>query len=180
MLKIQVLGKGLIPRGLGLAPRTEPFPADMTLIHTILCTNGLTVRYIHPETGQPRDLDNKNLKKVYERWGSTEYKKVPVAQPQQNPAPAAPVQQPSINQPVMEENPEPPKPQIPVAEPQEYHTKVSEETVDKKEDESENADNGSADADVFKPVGQPENNQQHTNGYNNQQNNKNKSGKNHR
>jgi len=32
MLNIQVLGNGLIPRGLGLAPRLEPFPADYILI----------------------------------------------------------------------------------------------------------------------------------------------------
>ena len=38
MLKIQVLGNGFIPRGLGIAPRREPFKADLLLIQTILAS----------------------------------------------------------------------------------------------------------------------------------------------
>ena len=52
MLKIQVLGQGLIPRGHGIAPKKEPFPADLTLIGLILGTPGLKMNYINPETNQ--------------------------------------------------------------------------------------------------------------------------------
>ena len=74
MLKIQVLGKGLIPRGYGLAPRVNPFPADLTLIGTILNTNGLTVNYLNPETNKMCPLTKENLKKVYDKFGNKEVK----------------------------------------------------------------------------------------------------------
>lgn len=94
MLRIQVLGKGLIPRGYGLAPRLDPFPADLMMIATILNTNGLTVNYIHPEDGKPRLLTKANVKRVYDTYGNGYVVKKPVV----NTAPVAPV----VEQPVVE------------------------------------------------------------------------------
>lgn len=68
MLKIQVLGKGLIPRGHGIAPKKEPFSADLTLIGTILGTAGLKVNYINPETNQPSPLTRENYQNVYRKY----------------------------------------------------------------------------------------------------------------
>lgn len=68
MLKIQVLGKGLIPRGYGIAPRLEPFPADLTLIGTILTCSNLKVNYINPETNKPMPLTRENCQKVYKKY----------------------------------------------------------------------------------------------------------------
>ena len=69
MLKIQVLGKGLIPRGYGLAPRLNPFPADMILIGTILNTYGLSVNYLNPDDNNMHPLTKENLKKIYNKYG---------------------------------------------------------------------------------------------------------------
>lgn len=65
MLKIQVLGKGLIPRGYGLAPKKHPFPADLILIETILKTPGLKVRMEHPADGHMVDVTTSNIKKLW-------------------------------------------------------------------------------------------------------------------
>ena len=75
MLRIQVLGKGLIPRGHGIAPKKDPFPADLTLIGIILATPGLIVKYIHPDTGKPTDLTRENYQKVYKLHQHRVYKK---------------------------------------------------------------------------------------------------------
>lgn len=70
MLKIQVLGKGMIPRGLGLAPRKEPFPADLTLIQTILNTRGdFKINFINPETGKFAPLTKQNCQQMYRKYG---------------------------------------------------------------------------------------------------------------
>lgn len=71
MLKIQVFGRGMIPRGLGLAPRKNPFMADLSLIGIIMDTPGLTVKYINPEDGRSVPLTRQNLKKVWEKYGKT-------------------------------------------------------------------------------------------------------------
>lgn len=70
MLKIQVFGKGLIPRGYGLAPRKEPFSADLSLITLIMNTAGLTVNYIHPETKNSVPLTRESFQKVYRTYSS--------------------------------------------------------------------------------------------------------------
>lgn len=70
MLKIQVLGRGMIPRGYGLAPRLEPFPADFTLITTIMSTPGLSVNMIHPENDRVIPLTNQNVKRMYETYAN--------------------------------------------------------------------------------------------------------------
>jgi len=70
MLKIQVLGKGLIPRGYGLAPRKEFFKADLNLIQTILMTPGLKVNMLNPEDDKIIAVTNANVKRLWERYRS--------------------------------------------------------------------------------------------------------------
>jgi len=70
MLKIRVLGQGLIPRINSVAPRMNPFPADLTLIKTIMNTPGLKVQYIHPETRRPYDMTRENVDKVWTAKGN--------------------------------------------------------------------------------------------------------------
>lgn len=69
MLNIQVLGNGLIPRGLGLAPRLEPFPADYTLICTIMQTRGLEVKMVNPDDGKLIKLTPNNVKRMWDKYG---------------------------------------------------------------------------------------------------------------
>ena len=68
MLKIQVLGKGLIPRGHGLAPKKDPFAADLMTIGAILSTPGLSATYIHPEKNKALPLTRDNYQKVYKTY----------------------------------------------------------------------------------------------------------------
>jgi hypothetical protein len=74
-LKIQVLGKGLIPRGYGLAPRKDPFNADLTLIQTILSTPGLKINYIRPEDNKLMPLDKTNVMRIWNKYHNTTAKK---------------------------------------------------------------------------------------------------------
>ena len=69
MLNIQVLGNGLIPRGLGLAPRLEPFPADYILICTIMQTRGLEVKMVNPDDGKLIKLTPHNVKRMWDKYG---------------------------------------------------------------------------------------------------------------
>ena len=86
MLKIQVLGKGLIPRGYGLAPRKELFFADLTLIYDIMRTPGLQVKMQHPD-GRMIVLTRENAKKMYEAYANYKY---PVKNEVAQASPAAP------------------------------------------------------------------------------------------
>jgi hypothetical protein len=106
MLRIQVLGRGLIPRGHGIAPRMEPFPANVMLTGIILGTAGLEVNFIHPETNKPVPLTRVNYQAMHKKWENVapgkkvvqevevqkvvEQKVAPVVQ--QTPPPVAPVE----------------------------------------------------------------------------------------
>ena len=85
MIKIQVLGSGMIPRDLGIAPRKEPFYADRDVIYTILNTPGLSINYLHPENGRFFPLTRENMKKVLDKFKNATYDKpvatVPPARP---------------------------------------------------------------------------------------------------
>ena len=70
MLKIRVLGSGLIPRIGTLAPKKEPFLADANLIQIILYTKGLKPQYFDPEKQTFVDLTLVNFKKVYSKLGN--------------------------------------------------------------------------------------------------------------
>ena len=78
MLNIQVLGRGLIPRGHGIAPKKSPFPADLTLIQLILRTPGLSINYINPKTKKWSPLNNENLTEVWNRF--SDYKETKPSQ----------------------------------------------------------------------------------------------------
>lgn len=70
MLKIRVLGSGLIPRIGTLAPKKEPFLADANLIQIILYTKGLKPQYFDPAKETFADLTLVNFKKVYAKLGN--------------------------------------------------------------------------------------------------------------
>ena len=84
-LKIQVTGKGRIPRIGGLAPRKTPFKAEPDFIKLIMLTPGLGVNYLNPETNQFVKLTHVNLQAVLEKYGNWDYNK------QTTQAPTAPV-----------------------------------------------------------------------------------------
>lgn len=149
MLQIQVLGSGLIPRGMGIAPRKEPFKADLTLIQTIMSTNGLKINYINPETGSLCPLTKSNLKRVWSKYGiKTENKKVvtkmgdeTIMNKAEQVKPVAPVQ------------PVKPEPKVPVVEKTVTQVKPvepikPEPKVEKKEDVKDNKQ--------LRPVNAPE------------------------
>ena len=72
MLNIQVLGRGAIPRGNGIAPRKDPFPADLETIELILKTGGLSIKFVNPTTGVLIPLTTANLKKMWKAYGDVE------------------------------------------------------------------------------------------------------------
>lgn len=69
MMIIRVLGSGLIPRGLGLAPRMTPTKASLNTIQTIMSTNGLTVEFCKPD-GTWIKLTRENLTGMWAVYGS--------------------------------------------------------------------------------------------------------------
>ena len=156
-LKIQVLGKGLIPRGYGLAPRKDPFNADLTLIQTILSTPGLIVNYIRPEDNKPVALDRNNLKRVWDKYNNHAKKQVaqnvsattntrpsaPVTKPIPEPAPVPPVVKPVSS---------PATPVVTSVEDSKVENKVDNPT---EENTTTDASTETSDA-VFKPVNAPE------------------------
>lgn len=73
MLKITVEGKGLIPRGLGIAPRRTPFAADLPLIGTIMATPGLKVKYLNPIDNKLKPLTPSSLKAIYKQYGMDDH-----------------------------------------------------------------------------------------------------------
>lgn len=148
MLKIQVMGKGMIPRDYGLAPRIEPFFADRTLIATILSTPGLKVNMIHPDDNHPIQLTNQNLKRMWDTFSDyTPEKKstVPMTAPvtpgpKNNYAPAPTVKQNEVN----------------VSQNKTEQPAVVEPVKDKKEEGSDKVDQNQKPVDnkptTFKPV----------------------------
>jgi len=145
MLKIQVLGKGMIPRGLGLAPRMEPFPADRNLIATILQTPSMSINYLHPENGKLFPLTRQNMKTVLEKYGKATYKN---QEKVANTAPHTPADDekaaPETEKPKEETPAKPPvsEPPKPVTPPQQPSVKVDppkpaqDAKVEEKKDES--------------------------------------------
>ena len=63
-VNIIVLGHGLIPRGLGIAPKKDPFPADIDLVKLILA-GGQRVVAIHPITKGKIEITYNNLNKMW-------------------------------------------------------------------------------------------------------------------
>lgn len=164
MLKVQVLGKGMIPRGYGLAPRLEPFPADFTLITTIMSTPGLSVNMIHPESGRVVPLTNQNVKRMYETYANYKPKQntTPATSPavpaaEKTPAPEPVKVIPPVQTPPQNEKPAPvippvqdKKPEAPVQQPA---PEKSEDKKDEKKDASaENKTGDQQKSTTFKPI----------------------------
>lgn len=142
-LRIQVLGTGLIPRGLGLAPRKEPFPADFTLIGTIMATNGLKVNFLNPTTNKFVELTNKNVKQMWDKYSDYDFtgsNNVPVKE--------------TVKKPVVEKTTTPPV--VPVSndsntiekEKEEDEPVVEEESVIKTETSDDNTESKESDTQV--------------------------------
>lgn len=92
MVKIQVLGNGLIPRMGMLAPITEPFPVGRMTAATILQTSpNLTVNYLNPNDGKFHALTNQNIARVFDEFEDDEAAttvETPVETPVVNETPA--------------------------------------------------------------------------------------------
>jgi hypothetical protein len=67
MMKIIVKGKGLIPRGYGLAPRLTPFNASFDHIAIMLATGTFQLETIDPDTKKPVIITKHNFRKLYSR-----------------------------------------------------------------------------------------------------------------
>nr|DAP16807.1 MAG TPA: hypothetical protein [Caudoviricetes sp.] len=158
MLKIQVLGSGMIPRLNVIAPRKEPFMADLNWITLILSTPGLEINYINPMDNSIHGLDRTNFREVYEKFENVDYdhsKKLDLPEePQQAPVvpeekfeSAAPDTVRAQETGMVEEKTEEFSMQ-PIIEPEK-----NEEVVEEKEDEFEMA-----------PISNESNNQNYNNG----------------
>lgn len=64
-LMIQVLGVGLIPRGKGIAPKKEPFPATKKEIELIMEHGTLQPRMKNPNTGKFVEITSRNFEKLW-------------------------------------------------------------------------------------------------------------------
>ena len=137
MLRIQVLGKGMIPRNLGLAPRTEPFPADLRLIGIILATPGLSLKFIHPESGKPADLTRENFQAVYKKYHHKVYKGNAVPEATKPIIPSE-IKQDSINPPEQHDKLEPHEEVIETGKPEQHETVIPTTPLEKKEDMPQN------------------------------------------
>ena len=80
MLPIIVKGKGLIPRGHGIAPKLDPFYAGLNTITLIMNTRGMSVEFVDPRNKKSTPLTRDNFRQVYD-----EYQKS--GGPQHNPSP---------------------------------------------------------------------------------------------
>lgn len=176
MLRIQVLGSGLIPRGHGIAPKKEPFPADLKLIGLIISTAGLKVNFVHPESGNLVSLTRDNYQAMYKKYAHKIYKKPEVAKVEEpktdgaplnpeNPntgenhgGPVIPTPAPVVTTPVVPVTPAPVVP--PVVAPVEAD-KAPEVPAEKKEESAEF---------TMKPIVSPEENKNKGNQNNNNNN----------
>lgn len=156
MLKIQVLGSGLIPRGYGLAPRVEPFPADLTLIQTIMATPGLSVNMIHPDDGHIVAITNANIKRLWEKY-SGKVCKGPVTQDDPKPAVSASKSAPVVTAPKQEKEVTPvketPAPEVKVENPV---TEKPIENVKTNNAQQNNNNNQKQNNNSFKPINSDE------------------------
>ena len=167
MIKIQVLGTGMIPRDLGIAPRKEPFYADRDIIYTILSTPGLRINYLHPEDGRLLPLTRENMKKVLDKFKNATYDKPTATTPARPHVPEAPKKEESKPEEKKVEAPPtpptPPKQETPPVNPQpknetkveapkKEESKPEEKKVEEKKDEK--ADKPTSGG--LKPVTAPE------------------------
>lgn len=67
MIRVRILGKGLIPRGGGLAPKKEPIYVDFDYLTVLVYSRNLRVQYLDPETGKFENIALNNFKKIYDK-----------------------------------------------------------------------------------------------------------------
>ena len=166
MLRVQVLGSGLIPRGHGIAPKKEPFPADLRLIGLIISTAGLKINFVHPESGNLVELTRDNYQTMYKKYANKVCKKPEVeekkkeaaplnpenpATDENNPGPTIPTPAPVVTPPVV------PAPPAPVVDPAK-DDKSPEDAAEKKDESGEF---------TMKPIASPEENKNKGNQNNN-------------
>jgi hypothetical protein len=97
MVKIQVLGNGLIPRIGLLAPITEPFTVGRMVAATIIQTSpNLTVNYLNPADGKFYPLTRQNVMSVFDDLedddADVKVSAAPVEQKEEAPVESAPVE----------------------------------------------------------------------------------------
>lgn len=146
MVKIQVLGHGLIPRGHGIAPRKEPFEADLKLIKTILEMGTFKVNMVNPINGAKVPITGANFEKMYRAWdkyAAPEKEKKPVLHPTA----------PSV-QPVRVESKEEVKEEPKVEEKKEESSEEKKNDNNNYHNDKKNKHNNN----TFKPIVNPENN----------------------
>ena len=84
---IQVLGAGLIPRGMGIAPKKEPFPATKKEIELIMEHGTLQPRMRNPKTGKFVDITARNFEKLWDAFAiEREEKKNTINRPKAMPS----------------------------------------------------------------------------------------------
>lgn len=149
MLKIQVLGTGMIPRLGVIAPRIEPFMADLTWISLILSTPGLEINYIDPTDYSVHPLDRKKFREIYKKFENVDYdhsRKIVDTVKQES----APQQTPVI-------------PEEKFSQPEEKSDDFSVKPIMNEESENETTDETNDDFEM-KPVTSENNNYQNNNG----------------
>ena len=80
MIKVRILGHGLIPRGYGLAPRKEPLEIDWNFLNILLNNGSFKIQALVPDKKEFVDITIGNARKMYELLSRkrTEVKKVEV------------------------------------------------------------------------------------------------------
>ena len=68
MVKVIVLGHGLIPRGKGIAPCKAPFEADKKMIKLMLGQGGLIVKIYNPNTDAYERVTFKDFERKYDAY----------------------------------------------------------------------------------------------------------------
>ena len=142
MVKIQVLGEGMIP-GIGtVAPHKSPFEADYKLITRIMGHGSLKVRIQNPITKAFIPLTASNAKRMYETWNDYKAPKTT----------SAPILHPTTPQQTTQ----------PVAETKVEENKVEEVKVEENTNKGNNnynnqKNNNKHNNNSFKPVTNPEN-----------------------
>ena len=128
-LPVKINGRGLIPRGHGLAPKSF-VKADEQLVKLIMQTPGLSMEYIQPETNTLVPITRTNYMELFESHENYLNKNTATPKPVVNPV-TPPVNIP----PVTHTNPAPPvvekKEEVKVEKKEEV--KVEEKKEEKKE-----------------------------------------------
>lgn len=66
MIKVRILGKGLIPRGYGLAPRKEPLEVDWNFLNILLNNGSFKIQGLDIDKKEFVEINLANAKKMYE------------------------------------------------------------------------------------------------------------------